>query len=445
MGVRMLRLAAIICAASPVILRAVLQEFPWRSCSPITFSDIVERSKASPLSNDACSFLVPLKPDLSIEEYLRNTTADAILSPFDDCRPTTQVRVIKSGAIQTRNSSTNSTNWILQSLDSDGIPKTVGGDEFYVRYRDEAAATDDPFSTLVALVTDRHDGLYELDFFTTPRFQEQLGNEQIPTGLTGRGTLSVHFTFTCGLGSLPPPSKNDWRGHGQSAALHQAFNVSLPPYSLFQKPQLYNFSKHPLVISFGDSLNKQFVMNGRKNYLREGLYYRDYPGVALGNNTLSIFLDLLETWHGDQLRSNPNNAIILGAGAWSVIHPQAITFQGRDFYDHLSAVRDFARTAKERYPNNTIYWKTISALHPENYSLEGCKFEAQCGGDFKYLTESRSRYLYRLQRKIISKLGNIPMIDVYQATYLSLEQMVPNDARHYSRPFNHMMLHWFYP
>ena len=39
----------------------------------------------------------------------------------------------------------------------------------------------------------------------------------------------------------------------------------------------------------------------------------------------------------------------------------------------------------------------------------------------------------------------VPMIDLYEATYLSADLLYPSDGRHYKPDLNRKMLSWLYP
>lgn len=94
----------------------------------------------------------------------------------------------------------------MHSVDSQGRNKTIGGDEYYVTYKDQNVVVN--ASTLVALVNDQQDGSYILDFVTTPL-------NPVPSNLTGRGMLAVYFQYSCGIGAIAHRSlkgkMTDWR------------------------------------------------------------------------------------------------------------------------------------------------------------------------------------------------------------------------------------------
>jgi hypothetical protein len=60
------------------------------------------------------------------------------------------------------------------------------------------------------------------------------------------------------------------------------------------------------------------------------------------------------------------------------------------------------------------------------------------------MSGSRSRYIYELQKSIMSSL-HIPFLDLYEATYLSSDQLYPSDGRHYRPDLNREMIGWFFP
>jgi hypothetical protein len=53
------------------------------------------------------------------------------------------------------------------------------------------------------------------------------------------------------------------------------------------------------------------------------------------------------------------------------------------------------------------------------------------------------KYLYEEQMKIMKEL-NVPVLDVFEATYLSSDQHPPGDCAHYVTSFNKLILNYFY-
>jgi hypothetical protein len=61
----------------------------------------------------------------------------------------------------------------------------------------------------------------------------------------------------------------------------------------------------------------------------------------------------------------------------------------------------------------------------------------------RYASNSRVKYLYEEQMKIMKEL-NVPVLDVFEATYLSSDQQLIGDLVHYQAPFNKLILSYFY-
>jgi len=164
------------------------------------------------------SFLVPESYTTRYPQLENRTAAESVAAeykqtalqtksseydPLASCSVTSQVRVVQNNPL-----------WILESIDAKGNPKTVGGDEFYVTYRDDivAKATE---VTAAAFIDDLGDGTYSLDFVTTPM-------NPIPSNLTGRGTLTVNFQYSCGIGKAHQPVKDKCTMGGATFIRHSA-------------------------------------------------------------------------------------------------------------------------------------------------------------------------------------------------------------------------------
>jgi hypothetical protein len=61
----------------------------------------------------------------------------------------------------------------------------------------------------------------------------------------------------------------------------------------------------------------------------------------------------------------------------------------------------------------------------------------------RYMSASRSRYLYELQKSIMKSL-HVPFLDLYEGTYLSSDRLYPSDGRHYRPELNRKMIGWFF-
>jgi hypothetical protein len=68
---------------------------------------------------------------------------------------------------------------------------------------------------------------------------------------------------------------------------------------------------------------------------------------------------------------------------------------------------------------------------------------ARCIKRLPYCSNSRVKYLYEEQMKIMNEL-NVPVLDVFEASYLSADQHSRQDALHYQTPFNKLIQNSFY-
>jgi hypothetical protein len=182
---------------------------------------------------------------------------------------------------------------------------------------------------------------------------------------------------------------------------------------------------------------------GRTPY-RPNVYFRFNVGRALCTKKLPNFLGKLKKWHKNELRNtNKSVALILGSSMWDILVPDNI--QGPDFTDHLNASRQLVETIRQLYPTVTLFWKSPSAAHPHRVSLEECYRRPPCLSRVRYLSNSRIDYLYREQMRLMVDELRVPVLDVYEASYLSADRSMPGDGRHFDLPYNKMILSWFYP
>jgi hypothetical protein len=323
------------------------------SISSFTEASLVEKE-------EMLSFVMPEQRDMRYPEFGNMTAAEKVASeyvvrdksdydPLANCSVTTQARIIQ-----------NSPQWILQSVDANGNDKTVGGDEFYVTYTDNKRP-ENGNHTAAALITDLENGSYALDFVTTPMDPDS-GN------ITGVGTLTVHFEYTCNIGRARQPTKADWKFGGATLIRHSRSNITQPPIRAFQfPPSDIDFSPFDLVVSFGDSMMETFV-RGRGRpwpYLRKKTNYRTNTNLELHSTTLDDMLTKMRIWHGKQhLRNRAIDvALLLGSSAWDITepHPNA-TITRPEFSDHLDTCRRFVIKVQALYPNVTVMWKAPAAM-----------------------------------------------------------------------------------
>jgi hypothetical protein len=299
------------------------------------------------------SFLMPERSNMRYPEYGNMTAAEKVASeyvvrnitdydPLASCSVTSQVRILQKSSHQ----------WIMQSIDVNGNNKTVGGDEFYVTYTDNNPPQKGKH-TAAALIQDLGNGLYALTFKTTPM-------DPHPRNLTGVGTLTVRFLYSCNIGRAHQPMKDKWKAGGATLIHHTKSSVTQPPIQTFRPPSGVDLSPFDLVVSFGDSMMQTLLLSQNGTFYRGNTAWQWNPNMDLYSGSLSRMLEKLEFWHGPaHLTYRTNVALLLGSSAWDLIQPEK---PHPDFSDHLDTCRRFVLKVQDRYPNVTVIWKAPSAI-----------------------------------------------------------------------------------
>ena len=365
-----------------------------------------------------------------MEQLVNVTMSDEENNPLHNCSITTQVRILRLDS-----------QWLLQSIDAKGKDKGVGGDEFYITYTDDFERNSgiiEPKATAVALITDREDGTYLLDFVTTPMNPK-------PGNLTGAGILTMYYQYSCGIGRMYQPIKDSWHGGGSSMTSFSTETIE-PPFRTFHPPPNHgiDLSVFNLTISFGDSLMDRLVSHKQVPH-RPNLSFRLSVKSELSTKALPDIIRKLKKWHQHGLgnTSNTSVALILGSSMWDILQPENI--QGPYFTDHLNGTRQLVETIRQLYPTVTLFWKAPSAAHPHRIALEECHQQPTCLSRTRYLSNSRIDYLYRQQMRLMMDELLVPVLDVYEASYLSADWTRPGDGRHFVPAYNKKVLSWFYP
>ena len=360
---------------------------------------------------------------------IRTKTPRAYRNPLNNCSLTSQVRIERYD-----------THWVLQTLDGRGNYKTKGGDEFYVTYteasnRHKNSNATNPTPTAVARVTDQQDGSYRLDFVTVPMTATTNQNADENVDMK-RGTLHVVLQYSCGIGQIPQPVKDKWPTGGSSAIAFSISNVPRPYCRVFKPPVGVDLSSFDVVISFGDSLMGHLA--GYRHY-QENIWWTGNIKQEISTSTLPDALQKLESSHGKRLRRKDQSiALVLGSAMWDLLASQS--HQGADFSDHLQACRELIESVRKTYPSVSIFWKSPSAGHRHRAV---CGDNRECQYRLRYMSTSRVEYLHEHQTKLMRELS-VPVLDIYEGTYLSAHWTIENDAMHYEEHFDREVLSWFY-
>ena len=390
-------------------------------------------SKAKVPADDLPSFLAPDTPDVLPTTMVKrarvpkNGTLPTNTNETSSCLVTSQVRIIQGRQ-----------PWVLESLSIDGKPKTMGGDEYYITYTDDAmtnASSNSP--TAVAFVRDRTDGSYALEFVTSPSL------DMTATQLSGVGTITIALQYSCGLGHLAPPTKNNWSTGGAISAKYVVQNVTAPRMEPFVPPCCANLGQYDQVVAYGDSTMGHFV--GRNLIWPAG-----NVGAPLNTDTVqnpretngkvhpSVVTEI--GTHVTRARKQYNRtALIVNSGVWDIIADDEAK-QGPQFLDHRKACRQLIAAIRLEFPDIDLYWRSHTAMHIHRVADKKDWYHLD---RVFYMSTSRSYDLYRYQKEIMTEL-NVTFLDLYPATYLSAEHLREMDGRHYSKAFNKKMLDWFY-
>lgn len=368
------------------------------------------------------------------------------------CPPTCAVRLIPGCPY-----------WHVESLDCHGNVKTMGGDEYYITYSDQAlvvaadkvaanAGSDDPDAAFwtqpasaVAWVTDQKNGRYQLDFQASP---------MSPQVYSGKGVFTIYFQFTCGIGRMAYPLKVKWPHGGQSIGWARSEVVStLPSIRRFEppadRPNLFGFSN---LLFVGDSL-MQFFLGAL------GLFT---PNInqPLNSTTLHNWNDAVDNairQKNVSYADDPSDFVLLtGSCAWDIFEEQNTSTTTEDnrtlqWEDHRQAVSDFLGHMRLNYPEVTVFWKSCAGFHAHVPYLK-CTIDhgknAFMDWRLKHMSTSRAEAIHQAQMEVVEQAkqlnpGKVHFLDVYPGYYLSGDLTRSGDGRHYKDILDKRIANWF--
>lgn len=450
--------------------------------------------------NEILSLLIPPKPDFIPNQNVHKaiatsngTTTTPLIYKGKSCNITSQVRL---HVVNKRNNAANTSivqQWTLETMDEHGNTKHVGGDEFYVTYhhnsflyRDDTVPESSPdHPTATATVKDMGDGTYHLQFVSSPmatanhfldkekreshaRLIADLvanGNKVDTGGERKGGELKIHFVYSCGIGQMPPPTKDQWKNGGYTQTVYSVQLDRPPPISKFQPTCTHehsagNLSSLDEIILVGDSVMEQFAFH-RGTSFRPHVHFTGNIGRPLNSNTWKSFSDRVtanvahfnsldvansasDTTTSSTAPRSPALGVIVGSSTWDILADDLS--QGSDFSNHRSSMRNLIQDIKMNHPNVTLLWKSPTAVHPHIVVSERTKWFGPVEKAVKrtrYMSESRSRVLYLVQKEICDELA-VPFLDVYEAYALSGDWHFPTDGRHYRPELNRAVFTWLF-
>jgi hypothetical protein len=394
----------------------------------------------------------------SIGADVMNTNANTY-NPLEKCSVTTHFRLViptKSASDQSLPSDQSlsptiaSDPWILQTFDSQGVKKTVGGDEMYIIWK---ASTGDQ---AVAWAHDRRDGTYELEFVQPPmkKHKNKLsGSSSLSPVVAKEGKIKLFYDYSCGVGSLAPPLKENFTRAGEVQMLLVQKGVPRPPIREFREPNQENdhdntsidLSRYDFVYFFGDSMIQQLARRFQKNlYWNDKIFYKENVAQSLTTvRDVETMLQKLRDWHGSNLTSLTSSsriAVVTESSLWEILRGHVDPGYKR----HVAACRSFVTQFRAEYPVVDLYWKSPSALHFHKLRLLRKDKDALLRERARYMSQALPYTMYELQKSLMHELG-VPFLDLYEAYFLSGPWTRTNfDARHFRDEISALLLSYYW-
>lgn len=278
--------------------------------------------------------------------------------------------------------------------------KFVGGDEMYVE------ALNNKTVVAVAKTTDLQNGVYSYKW--------------IPLVTSGFTQVRITQQYTCGRGSLPPPMKLSWKTGGSTNKVSIHNLVGHVKYSLIV-PSINSTD----TIAVGDSIIRDL----------EGPHIPvKLIQCSLTQTTVQTeFIPSVKRWIE---KYNTTKRLVLNSGVWPILEttPEQNL---NSFTSHISAMRTLLNYVKKNHTGVQIIWQSMTAMHVH---ICNCGKNIQCLNRIKYMSSSRARLLYELQKKLVSvEFSDVIFLDLYDITYASAHRSKPRDGRHYNTEFNQML------
>ena len=440
-------------------------------------TEMMEMMVPNDLATDEPSFVYtdsfPLEPLYNIDSILDQSIGRIILqdqnqNPMRNCSPTVQFQLY---AGIKKIDDIDTTEYTIQTMmmeknikqnDEDGnrtmkvVPKQLGGDEIYVEW----VSSEDPNDMGVAMISDEDNGRYRLKFVRPPLLQ--LKYDKKPTAMTRKnGRLTIYYDYTCGIGSMFAPGKNQFRRAGEIRLSFRNKNIPRPFIHDFVPPNIgteidndtettkIDLSKYHTIISFGDSVMMQFVRRFKKpEFWSNNMHYQKNMIQCLSNSSSDAVtaMQKFNQWHGPLIQNitvqhNQSVAVIIGSAVWDAMRGCVRS----DFDGHRTTIRQFVSALRTKYPLIDLYWKSPSALmlHRRG-TLEDVIDNALYLQQSRYISDGIIRQINVVQKALMKEL-DVPFLDLFDAYYLSAPWSLPGDARHYEDSVSSLLFSYYWP
>jgi hypothetical protein len=358
------------------------------------------------------------------------TSRDSVLfNPLEKCAITSRFRLVVP--------SLGTEPWILQTFDSRG-EKTVGGDEVYIMWK---APNGDQ---AVAWAHDRQDGTYELEFVRPPI--NRIQKKQPGPAVLGRVTL--FYDYSCGIGSLAPPLKENFTRAGEVQMLFMEKDVPRPPIREFEEPnqdKAIDLDRYDFVYFFGDSMLQQLSRRQKTDfYWNNKMFHKENVKQSLTTTEdVESMLQKLRDWHGSNLTaaatSGQSIAVVTGSSLWDMLNGHV----DPGYQRHEAACRSFLTQFRHEFPHVALYWKSPSALHFHKLRMLRKNPGTLLQERAVYMSQALPYQMYKLQKALMKEL-QVPFLDLYEAYYLSGPWTRRHDARHYKDEISSLLLSYYW-
>lgn len=388
----------------------------------------------------------------SIGPAVLNRTSNTY-NPLQDCSVTTRFRLLIPSSSQSnhkKKAGSTTQSWMLQTFDSRGRAKSVGGDEVYIIWKGQNG------DQAVAWARDRRDGTYELDFVQPPIRKIQ-GQGQPDHELAAKGKLTIFYDYSCGIGSLMPPLKENYTRAGEVQTVVIQKGVRRPPIREFVEPNRdykIDLSKYDFCYFFGDSMIQQLSRRFQTNlYWNDKIFYKENVGQSLTTvDDVDTMLQKLREWHGSDLIAATSSsiqpgkskskriAVVTGSSLWEILRGHV----DPGYQRHEAACRSFVTRFRDEFPGVDLFWKSPSALHFHKLRILRKDEDSLLRERARYMSQALPYQMYRLQKALMKEL-DVPFLDLYEAYYLSGPWTRTRwDARHFRDEISALLLSYYW-
>lgn len=176
--------------------------------------------------------------------------------------------------------------------------------------------------------------------------------------------------------------------------------------------------------------------------------------MSITMTSLEVVKEKLHELHGSMLQRNGNMAMVIGSAAWDLLHPFEV--EDATFELHLQACRALVEHIRSKYPSVTLLWRLPTAIlvhiaQESCFALETKKngmmmFNNPCVDILRYASSTRVDYLYKSQLQLMLEELHVPVIDLYELSYLSAHALRQGDSMHFNIDWNREILaEYIYP